>query len=218
MSLESIAHAQSLGNPKKLQEVVRELQGLRQVLVTGAAAGTAMACGNIGVEDTIVSALNLTDLTDDTANITIQSKKASGTITISGNPVADETFVVNGVTYTFKATPAAKNHVKITAGDNTAMATAAAAAINAYEARYEARLNGDGNRAPSVVATSALGVVTVTAIAEGTTGNALTLTENATNVAVSGAGTLAGGSATGSIKSTSALASKKVLVTFFDKR
>lgn len=324
MTLKTISGPQQLGNPKELYDAFVELRGLKSELVTGAAAGTAMACGNIGTEDTILSAVVFTDaggsVVDDKANITIQSKKASATLTITGNPVADETVSVNGVTYTWKAVPTAKNHVLITAGNNTAMAASLAAAINAYEARYESQLNGDPNRLAAVVATSAAGVVTVTSIIEGAgngpivsdtgttitisstnpgavtatfvsaantdaiivngvtftiktvpvnldidmgvkgsdtlqaaetvriinayetkygtlnvvasavlgvvtlvprdpkSGNAIPLTEASSNIAASGSGYLAGGSAAGSLKSVTNLAAKKMLVTYFDKR
>lgn len=216
MALNTVAN--ELGgavNDGSLAAVLKELQGLRVNVAAGAAAGTAMNVAALRTEDTIISALVLTDAggaaADDTANITIQSTKASGTITISGNPVADETFVVNGVTYTFKAAVTGPKQVLITAGNNTTMATAAAAAINAYE---NSKVAVDAG----VAATSALGVVTVTAVVDGTAGNAITLTEAATNVAVSGAGTLTGGTATGSFKSTTNLTGKSVVLTWFNKR
>ena len=202
-------------NDGALAAILRELQGLRVNVAAGAASGTAMNVAALRTEDTIISALVHTDaggaIADDTANITIQSTKAFGTITISGNPVADETFVVNGVTYTFKAAVTGPKQVLITTGDNTVMAAAAAAAINAYE-------NGKVAVDASVVATSALGVVTVTAVVDGVAGNAIVLTEAGTNVAVSGAGTLTGGTATGSFKSTTNLTGKSVVLTWFNKR
>jgi hypothetical protein len=206
-----------------LAKVLVELQGLNVSVVAGAAAGTAMALAAIRPEDTILSAVVTTDaaaaaVVDDKANITIQSTVAFGTITVSGNPVANETVTVNGVVYTWKADPAGNREVLLTAGNNTAMAASLAAAINGYEGRYEAQLNGDGWRTPAVVATSALGVVTVTSVADGTAGNAITLTEASTNVAVTGAGTLTGGSATGSLKSTTDLTGKTLTVYWFNKR
>lgn len=104
-------------------------------------------------------------------------KKASGTITFTGLPVADETFVVNSVTYTFKETAATATEVTIGA-DATETATNTAAAVDAND--------------PLLTVTSAAGVVTITAASGGTGGNAYTLTEAATNTAVSGA-TLTGG-------------------------
>lgn len=328
MSLTSLPlNKQALLNPALLGALLGELQGLNVDVVDGAAAGTAMTIAGIKPNDTIVAAIKLTDTwsapTNDKANITIQPVRASGTLTISGNPVDGETFVVNGNTYTFKTTPTRANHVKITAGNNTTMAAAAAAAINAYEGRYESQLNGDGNRKAGVVATSSAGVVTITAATDGAgngpvvtgtvtvlaatnsgtaqatltcatvvanntftvkkldgtvltftakatptadtefalkgtdalqateiarainyydqkygtlgvsaaavgsavnitsdsprTGNTITLTESATNVTVSGSGTLAGGTDTGSIKSTTDLSVATLVVIWFNK-
>lgn len=223
MSLESLGNANSLGNLVKLAAVLTELQGLKFTVVDGAAAGTKMNVAAMRAEDTIHLALKLDDVwaapTDDKANITIQPTKASGTITIAGNPVADETVTVNGVVYTWKAAGALtdRRHVKITAGDNTAMAAALAAAINGYENRVETALTGDANHSGTIVATSALGVVTVTAVADGTAGNSITLVEASTNVTVSGA-TLAGGTATGGIKSTTDLSTSTLLLVWSDKR
>jgi hypothetical protein len=107
-------------------------------------------------------------------------KKASGTITFTGLPVADETIEVNGITYIFKVS--AENPDDITIGASaTATATNAAAAINAYDAGAD------------VIVTSVAGVVTVTAASGGAGGNSITLAEAASNTAVSGAGTLTGG-------------------------
>jgi hypothetical protein len=256
---------------------------------------------------------------DDSANVTISSVKASGTLTISGNPTNNDTFVVNGYTYTFKTTPTHVQHVAISAGNNATMAASVASAVNTVENMR----TGVGNaNAPAVVATVASNVVTFTATHEGagnvpviadvgTTitlddavptaveatflsaaeddalvvngvsfvlkdepstdledaevdvaatdseqatlmaaainayeniygtldivatadaavvtltprsaakGNAVTLTENATNVAVSGSGYLANGTDTGSIVSTQDHAGESLVVYWFNKR
>lgn len=334
---------QSLGNivtgdggidPAVLTAVLKELRGLKVSLIaTGAAAGTAMNIAAIRAEDTIVAAMIEDSTTgvmsaDDAANITIQSTKASGTLTVSGNPVDGETFVVGESTYTFKTTPTAITEVKITAGDNNAMAAAVASAVNSNENRRLGAGAGAGGaaagnfRTAKVVASVASNVVTFTSVVDGvgngvllsssngtrlavagnatasatitaaaaanadnftvsgvqfnikTTpvagvftdvgvggtdiamatlmanalnsyearfgtlgvrastggtavvtivpnrdreGNIIPLTEAATNVAVSGSGTLAGGTATGSIKSTTNLTGKGLLVVWFDK-
>lgn len=205
-----------------LAKVLTELQGLTISVVAGAAAGTAMNIAAIRREDTILAAVVTNDTAaaapvDDRLNITIQSTTATGTITISDDPVEDETITVNDVVYTWKEVPSEKTHIQITAGDNTAMAASLAAAINNYEGRYESQLHGDSWRTPAVVATSALGVVTVAALADGADGNAITLAEASTNVAVSGA-TLSGGSNTGSIKSTTNLTDKTLTVYWYNKR
>lgn len=169
-----------------LKTAIKELQGLAVTTVAGAANGTAMAVPALRTEDTLLAAICTVDAggatTNDVANMTIQPTHASGTITISGNPVAAETFVVNGVTYTFVATPSLPTDVKITAGNNTAMALAAANTINAYENR---RLpNGGGQNTAQVVATAALGVVTVTSVAD-EVGNGPVVTDTGSTITIS---------------------------------
>src|SRR4051812_42488552 len=74
--------------------------------------------------DVIVSVLRTDGTgTEDSANCTINETRATGTVTISGNPVDGDTVVVGRYTYTFKTTPTALGHVKITAGNNNQMAT-----------------------------------------------------------------------------------------------
>lgn len=174
----------------RLRDAITELQGLTLSVVAGAAAGTAMAIAALRLEDTLIGALVTTDAggaaANDVANITIQPTAAFGTLTISGNPVDGDTFVVGKNTYTFKTTPTAISHVKITAGNNTAMAAAAAAAINAYETRWQPA--GEGYTSPMVVATSSGGVVTITSVVDGL-GNGVVLTGTVTVLAASGTGT-----------------------------
>lgn len=92
--------------------------------------------------------------------------------------IAGDTFVVDTVTFTFKTARAG-------AGDVAVGGTPAATALNIKNA-----VNAD---VATVAATSLNGVVTLMAVAGGVAGNALTLTENATGVAVSAGGTLANG-------------------------
>ena len=107
-------------------------------------------------------------------------RQATGTITFTGLPVADETFAVAGETFSFKAESTGALEVEIGA-DANATATNAATMIN-------------GALEGIVVAAASGGVVTVTSVIRGTGGNGTyTLTESATNVAVSGGGSLAGG-------------------------
>ncbi len=115
---------------------------------------------------------------------------ASGTITISGDPDADDTVTVGSDTFTFKASGATGDEVNIVAGDNAAMATALAALIHAKA---------------GVNATAAAGVITVVAASVGTAGNSIALTEDAAGVAVSGSGTLAGGTAASGSRSGATL-------------
>lgn len=197
-----------------------ELQGLTVTVVAGAAAGTAMAVPALRLEDTLIAALCTADAggvaINDLVNLTKQATKAFGTITVAGNPVEGDTVNVNAGVYTFRAVPTAATDVKITAGNNTAMATALAAAINAFAGRLLP--NGAGFNNPAVVATSTLGVVTVTAVVDGAPGNAIVLTKTATNVAVTGAGTLTSGTNTGGVKSTTNLTGKTVTLMWFNKQ
>lgn len=200
--------------PGSAAAMLKELQGLNIALVAGASAGTKLDVAAIRTEDTIIAAM-VEDTTsgvtsgDDKANITIQSVKASGTITISGGlPVANETVTVNGVVYTFKAAAnvTLNTHVAIGA-DEDETGENLAAKINLVE----------GLGVAAVTAANNAGVVTVTAVADGTGGNAITLVEAATNVAVSGA-TLSGGTATGGIKSTTDLTGKALLLFWYNKK
>lgn len=188
---------------KGLTEVpsaVKELQGLTLSLLAGANANTKIDLAAIRQKHKIVSALNNNagTITDITASISVEELKASGTLTCA-SVAANDVCVVNGVTYTAKAAPATATQFKVEATDNAQAATLAKC-INDYENRYA----GSAQNVAKVVATVVNAVVTIKAKDEGTAGNALTLTGTAVRLAASGAGTLAGGSATGGIKSTGA--------------
>lgn len=108
----------------------------------------------------------------------INSVKAAGTITLSSH-VATNTVTVNGIAFTCMASGATGDQYNVGA-DDTATAVNLVAAINA-----NTTLDG------MIVATSALGVVTVTALVPGELGNAITLAISA-NGSVSAA-RMAGG-------------------------
>lgn len=211
-----------VGFNDKLPKVIKELAGLNVSVVDGAAAGTAMDIAAIRDGDTILAAVNFADAggapVDDAANITIQSCKAKGTITLANAvPAAGDTVTVRGVVYTFKAanTLTANTHVLIGA-TLAATATNLAAVINAYESAW---LGNAGQRVPLVIASADNAVVTITAINEGTAANDYTLAKTfatGANCSVSGA-KLAGGTATGSIKSTTNLSAATLLVFWFNK-
>lgn len=97
--------------------------------------------------------------------------QAAATLTLTGLPVADETFVLNGVTFTAKASGATGNEFNIGA-NATLTAAAIAAAINA---------SVTAKVASYVVASSLAGVVTVTAVSPGLSANLFTLAETLTN-------------------------------------
>lgn len=110
--------------------------------------------------------------------------KASGIFTFV-SVIATDVLAINGVDFTCVASGATGNQFNV-GGSDTLTAAAAAAAINASAS---ALVSGDAG----VVATSALGVVTVTAITPGVTGNAITITTPDTTITPSGA-RLTGGS------------------------
>jgi len=183
MTQEVITSLKQGVDPSVLHKAMQEIQGLNVSVVGGEAAATKMNVAALRSEDTLIAVLPMdvtTGLTDDTANCTISATKATGTLTMSGDPVADETFVVNGVTYTWKAVPSLPTEVKISTGDDNAMAAAVASVVNAYEAR---KVNGNWNTA-GVVASAASAVVTFTSVADGP-GNGPVVTDVGTTITIS---------------------------------
>lgn len=125
---------------------------------------------------------------------------AVGTITVSSTgPVEGDTFEIGGRVYTFRAVPSAPYDIDINVTPAT-QATNIAAAINAGAGA--GTVYGTGTVAhPDVSAGASSAVVTVTALTLGTAGNAISLSESATNVAASGAA-LAGGTGVSYIEGT----------------
>ncbi len=110
--------------------------------------------------------------------MTVGSAQATGTVTFtSTGPTDTETMTILGTTFTAVAGTPTNNQFQINASPTTVAANLAAA-INASTTALINR---------NVTATSALGVVTITAIVPGTIGNFFTLTESMSNTAVSGA-------------------------------
>jgi hypothetical protein len=176
MALHSVATV----GPADTQNVVRELQGLRLSVVTGAAAGTAMAIPAMQAEDTVVAAADTAaTVANDAPNITPSAGKATGTLTVAAAADGD-VCVVNGVTYTFKTTPTQATHVKVTVGQNNTMATALAVAINNYENR---RLTTGNFNVPAVTAAANAAVVTVSSATSGV-GSGAVVTEVGNEITV----------------------------------
>lgn len=194
--------------PNSAAAIVKELQGLNVELLAGTTKDTKINLAAIRQEDTIIKALNNNagTITDITSTMSIVSVKASGTLTLT-SVVATDACSVNGMTYTFQAAaPTSYGQVQV-GGTDAASATNLAAAINAYETRV-------GN-SYEVVATADSTVVTVTARAEGTAGNAITLTTSDGTIVVSGA-TLSGGTATGGVQSTGA--TDQIIMFWYNKK
>jgi len=103
---------------------------------------------------------------------------AQGTITMSGIPVADETFVVDDQTFTWKDSRSGTGEV-VMGADTGGCVTNIVAAVDLDLTTVTAEV-GDGN------------TVVVTATTAGTAGNSIVLTENTTNMTVDGTGTLGG--------------------------
>lgn len=211
MSLESLAgiFQGGAGIPDRLPKVLKELQGLKISKVSGAAQDAKINLAAIRSRDTIISVLeftktagNVTGITDRTGVTSIADVRASGTLTL-GTVVANNTAQVNGKTYTFKVSPA-ENSLEVALGANAGEAAAnLAARINAV----------DGYN--TVIASANSNVVTVRAVAEGTSGNSITLV-GGTNVTASGA-TLSGGTATGGISLSVATTDSDIVVVWYDK-
>lgn len=102
---------------------------------------------------------------------------ATGTLTFTDAPAADETIAVNGTTYTFKTTAASATQISIGTGADAAAKAAATAANVATKVSAND---------VAVVVTSAAGVATITAAAKGTAGNSIALAESASNCTKSG--------------------------------
>lgn len=173
-------------------KAVMELQGFKVSVVSGAAADTKIDIADIRQSDTVLSAVNFNSgvPSDVTADVSIVDVRASGTLTVDAAVADGDTAAVDGVTYTFKATPGvAYTDVQLGADENESAANLAAA-INGNEGGPGAQ-----NR---FFATANGAVVTITYRDEGTAGNAIALAGSA-NVTASGA-SLTGGTNTGGIK------------------
>ena len=147
------------------------------------AKGLTFAADNALAEKTPVNAVAASGVVTFTGTplVHVPNSQGAGTITISGTPVADETLVVNGITLTFKAAPTLTHEVQVSA-DHGVVADSIADKINADPLFW----------CDAVAGADAVVLTTRVTDAIGTASN-LVLTENATGVAVSGAGTFTGG-------------------------
>ncbi len=168
--------------PASFLAALLELQGLTVSLLPGVGAGLKNNLAAIRPEDTIIGALNNSAGTITDVSF-VQGAKATGTLTFA-SAIATDTFVVNGVTFTIKTSPVAGVFTDVALGSTNAIQAAiAASAVNAFFGAT------DG----SIVASSALAVLTVASPVSGTGPNAYTLVGGARITA--SAATILGGTA-----------------------
>lgn len=158
-----------------LAQIVR---GMAQNIAKVAAAAVTGLTDNSGgaAADGTIGAIGLV-----TPSAIAPTAAATGSITFTGLPLADETVTVNGVAFTAKASGATGAQFNIGAD------------VTETALNFATVLNASVHASISVATyTPALGVVSIAYDTAGTAGNAFTLTEAATNVTLSGA-TLTGG-------------------------
>lgn len=167
---------------QNLQAFLTALASTRLTLLAGAAAGTKIALSGIRRIDAILGALNnnagtLTDIKF------VQGAKASGTLTFA-SAVANDTFVVAGVTFTITATPSPLVYTDVLLRATDALqAAAAASAVNAFFAATDGAITASATGA----------VLTASATHSGTSGNSYT-TVGGSHITAGGA-TMSGGTA-----------------------
>lgn len=123
-----------------------------------------------------------------TSNTTGPGAAASGTVTMSANPAANDTLTVNGTAITFVASSPVGNQVVI--GANQAITYASLLAF--------LQQSLDSNIDQATYASTSSTVISVTAKVAGTDGNTFTLAKSSTALAVSGAD-LSGGAQPSSV-------------------
>lgn len=159
-----------------LYNLIKELMGFRQLTVAGATATTKIDVAAMKPEDTLDSVINLADGLDDTANCTISTVTATGVITMTDVPTADDTVTVNGVEFTFKAAAALETEVTIGAGEE-ATGDNLADVLNAYQAQH-----------PDVLGVTSVsdgsGAVTCSSVVDGL-GNGAIVTDTGSTITIS---------------------------------
>jgi hypothetical protein len=199
------------GIENAMPRAIRELAGLSIDVLVGAKKDTKIEVPAIRTEDTILSAWNVATgvISDVTANMSIVSTKATGTLVLD-TVIANETATVNGVVFTCKAAPSSITHFLL--GDTDAETTDnLAATLNAYQTRY-----GGPSPIQYVAESDGTDTVTITAYADGTAGNAITIVGDDT-ITASGA-TLSGGTATGGVVSDADQDGDQIILFWFNKR
>jgi hypothetical protein len=121
------------------------------------------------------------------ATLVDDGAKATGSITVTTNPAANDTLVVNGTTFTFKAS-AATGVRDVLIG--TSQAATAANLLAVLQSSTDAKVTQAAYTMDAATPT----VIAVTFLKTGTAGNSFTLVRTGTGITLSGA-TLTGGTA-----------------------
>lgn len=186
------------------ENVALFLLGSSTALVQAPVASQTIALSDIKAghsyelgQDDITNPTGFAGIDPSTFAVTIgAAAAATGTITISGGvPTAADTVAVGDRTYTFVSVVAGANQVLIGV-DADATGANLANAINGTGGTAGTDYSSGIIPHADVSASAVAGAVTVTAKIPGTDGNAIVLTAAADNTAVSGGGTLAGGTGT----------------------
>jgi len=128
--------------------------------------------------------------------LTPSGTQATGTITFAPNAADGDTCTINGTAYRFKTTPVQAGDVQIGANSNATALNFFQALIGSQTGKGTAYFAGTTPIAPGVITISkpTANVISLTAVAYGTAGNAYTLAKTGTNITLSGS-TFSGGTA-----------------------
>lgn len=167
---------------QSLQAFLTAITNTRLTAVAGAAGGTKLPVADMRLGDVLIGTLNnnagtITDIAF------VAGAKASGTLTFA-SAVANDTFVVAGVTFTLKASPDPAIFTEVPVRPTDALQAA-----SAVDHIIKFFTDTDG----AVTASANGAVVTVSATHTGTSGNAYT-TVGGTRITAGGA-TMSGGTA-----------------------
>lgn len=177
-------------NKKQLENVIRYAKNITladslklMVVPEKGVAGNDLYSITVGTllanMATTASVSSLLTYVTPTIGTPVNAVAASGILTISDTPVADETININGITYTLVAERSATGEITIDA-DNAVQVTNIIAAVT---------LDDD-----EITATDGTGdTVNIVYNTKGVIGNSAALTSDATGIAVNGEGYLFGG-------------------------
>ena len=221
------ANVQRAAGPKT-GKAIFELQNLNMDLIAGASAGTDMPIPGAREGDVVHRVFDMTNLADDTPNITVEDTHAKATFTFQGSvgtPADAETITLNdggGVfTITFESTnTSAENPVNRVDADNVeifsgdAIADIVTNVVNVINAQYNPPGSALGTLdAVAVDQGSDDWDVVVTANNPGVGGNSYAATQAASNVTVVD---FAGGRDDLAFTSTTGLGTSTLMVVWYN--